>query len=191
MFRNMNQRKEENYICGKCQLHKDMRLVWERHVWWTREVVLSIINGLPGTSSSVNKLLQNPAEMAAVFAPFYAPDVIQQITDLFTVHLKLGGDIIMAASEGDSAKVKELQTEWHRNADDIAKLFGSINPYYDEETVRQMMYKHLELTTNEVILTIEGKYDDAIATFDQIQDEALMMAHYFADGIIRQFWRKF
>jgi len=177
-----------NQCCIKldqCQLFDQMRIVWLRHVWWTREVILSIANNLPSTNDSVNKLLQNPAEMMAIFAPYFPQKdkEIKMLTDLFTTHLKLGGDIVTAAKNGDTAKVTILQKQWHENADDIARAFHQMCPCYNYETTRKMMYSHLQLTTDEAIAILQSKFADGIKIFDNVQHEALMMADYFSAGI--------
>lgn len=176
-------------IMAKCninerKLYDDMRIVWLKHVWWTREVILAIVAGAPWTNESVSTLLQNPTEMTAVFAPFINVQQQKQMTDLFTAHLKLGGDIVTAAKSNDTNRVNTLQTQWHQNADQIAKFMAGLGLNLNERDVRQMMYDHLMLTTNEAVLTLEGKYNEAIQTFEQIQSEALFMADYFSSGII-------
>jgi hypothetical protein len=154
-----------------------------KHVWWTREVILAITAGAPWTENSVNKLLQNPAEMANVFAPYISLAQQKQFIDLFTTHLKLGGDIVTAAKANDTAKVAELQKQWHENADDIAQFMSGLGLGYEYDEVRKMMYTHLQLTTNEATYMLGGQYDRAIAEFDHVQNEALMMADYFTRGI--------
>lgn len=173
----------EKHRINQCKLYDEMRIVWLKHVWWTREVILAIAAGAPWTQSSIDKLLQNPAEMAAVFAPFITPQQQKQMTDLFITHLKLGGDIVTAAKNKDTSRVNMLQKQWHQNADQIAQLMASLGLNLDENEVRQMMYTHLQLTTDEAVATLSGKYSQSIQIFDQVQNEALMMADYFSSGI--------
>ena len=186
-----------NHAPAKCvpakevNLNRQMQDAWKKHVWGTREVILSIVNSLPGTTSSVNSLLQNPAEMAGHFAPYYSTAVISEMADLFTTHLKQGGDIVTAAKTGDMKKVEDLTRQWYANSDDIARFYAGINPYYSEAEVRDMMYQHLKLTLTEASQEIRGQHDDAIKTFVQIQDEATQMADYFAAGLVKQFPDRF
>ena len=172
----------------QAELIGEWRSVWSRHVWWTREVMLSILNSLPSTIQSVNKLLENPGEMGKLFSEFYSPAQVRQIEDLFTTHLKMGGDIMTAAKAGDMAKVEDLTRQWYANADDIARTLNSYNPrHYHYEDVKDMMYEHLRLTLIEVSSYLQGDYNKSITTFDQIQAEAQKMGDYFAQGLIAQF----
>lgn len=163
-----------------------MQRVWLEHVWWTRNVILGIISDLPGNAQYTARLLQNPQDMIDVFKPYYPNTDLQPLVDLFTTHLKQGGDIVTAAKAGDMEKVAALQILWHRNSDQIAAFFASINPYYDEDEIRKMMYEHLQLTTNEATQNLSHQYADEVKTFDAIQAEALMMANYFVTGIVKQ-----
>jgi len=73
----------------------------------------------------------------------------------------------------------------------MADVFGSINPYYNSEELRKMLYKHLELTTQEVSMRLAGNYKADIDAFDKFEQEAISMADYFSHGIIKQFPDRF
>jgi len=161
-----------------------MRDVWAKHVWWTREVILGIIHDTPGLDLRVAKLLENPAEMAAVFAPYISADAQKRMTELFTTHLKQGGDLVTAAKAGDTKKVNEITQAWYTNATEIAQFFSEINPNFRFGEVRMMMFEHLRLTIEEATAELGGKYQESINTFDQIQAEAAQMADYFAAGLV-------
>jgi len=176
----------ETYL-RQVDLYGDWRRVWAKHVWWTREVMIGILNALPSTDASVQKLLKNPLEFGDIFSQYYSDRTVRKIEKLFTEHLKQGGDIITAAKNGDMAKVEQLTKQWYANADEIAKFMSSINPHYREDEVKRMMYEHLRLTLLEVSYYLQAKYDQSIATFDQIQKEAEDMADYFARGLVSQF----
>ena len=73
----------------------------------------------------------------------------------------------------------------------MAIAFSSINPFYNRQSFQEMLYKHLDLTTQEVVKRLEWDYEDDIRAFDLIEQEALRMADMFTDGIIRQFPQSF
>lgn len=49
-----------------------------------------------------------------------------------------------------------------------------------------MLYSHLELTEREASERLSCQFARDIATFDEIEKEALQMADYMACGIMRQ-----
>ena len=41
------------------KFNADMRLLWSDHALWTRNVIVNVIDDLPGTTEAVNRLLKN------------------------------------------------------------------------------------------------------------------------------------
>ena len=69
----------------------------------------------------------------------------------------------------------------------MAEAFSSINPFFPKETVRNMLYEHLRLTTDEVSARLKGNYEADIRAYDMVQKEILNMSQFFVNGIVRQF----
>ena len=75
---------------------------------------------------------------------------------------------------------------WYKNSDEISAFLVSINPCWDEEKWRCMMYSHLKMTEKETSLRLQGEYEEDIRIFYEI--EALKMADYMSCGIINQMY---
>lgn len=175
----------------KIELTNDMRSVWEQHIWWTRMVILGITDGLGGLDESTKRLLENPSDMARIFGRFYPPQIQSAIERLITAHLTIGAEVVKAASSKDTAAFNDANARWYKNADDIARAFSGINPYFNEGEIKKMFYDHLDMTTKEAQMRIDKNYAADIMVFDNIQKQALQMADYFAQGIMRQFPDRF
>ena len=169
----------------------NMRKAWEQHVYWTRMLLISIAERLKDQDAVTARLLQNPKDIANIFANFYNADTAYAIEQLLTEHLQIGADLITALRDGKTAKAENLKRKWYANADKMADAFSGINPYYNRDEVRKMLYTHLDLTTKEVAMRLAGNYPEDIKAFDEVEQEALSMADYFSSGIIRQFPQKF
>ena len=85
----------------------------------------------------------------------------------------------------DKAKADSARKRWYENADRIAMFLSQINPYWIEKKWRAFMYEHLKLTEEEATLRLQGKYAEDIAKYDEIQNEAMMMADDLSQ------WEKF
>ncbi|MCL2540273.1 MAG: LysM peptidoglycan-binding domain-containing protein [Firmicutes bacterium] len=168
-----------------------MRLVWSQHVYWTRMLLLSIAHRLPDQTATTNRLMQNPGDIAAVFGRFYNRDAAKKIADLLTEHLNIGGQIMVAVRDGNTAETDRLNKAWHRNADEMALAFANLNSHYGFNDLKNMLYKHLELTTKEVSNRMAGNFPADIAAFDEVEKEALDMADYFTSGLIKEFPNQF
>ena len=148
----------------QAKLYGDMRDVWARQVWWTREVMIAKANNLPSLSASATKFGKSPQVIGDVFAPFYPDRTVRKMEEL------LGGQ---------------------KKPDEIARFFASINPFFQEAEVHRMMQEHLRLILQEATNYLNGRYEASIQAFDQIQDEAQTMADYFSRGITEQFPQAF
>lgn len=179
------------YPSRKTALINGMRLVWEQHVYWTRMLIISIAERLKDESAVAARLLQNPDDVANIFAGYYPADVAKKISQLLTEHLQIGAALITALRDGKTIEADVLNRRWYENADKMADAFSSINPYYNREEVRKMLYTHLDLTKQETAMRLAGNYPADIAAFNQAEREMISMADYFTSGIMRQFPQKF
>lgn len=179
----------QNYCISQNEvdLLKQMNLVWEQNIMWTRMLLISIAENLKDLDATEARLLQNPKDIANVFRTYYGNTTANTIENLLTEHLKIGKDLIVALKNNNQKLASELNTKWYKNADQMAVAFSSINPFYPKETVRQMFYNHLKLTSDEVSARLKGNYTADIKAFDIVQNEILEMSQFFVDGIVRQF----
>ncbi|MDP4119544.1 MAG: LysM domain-containing protein [Bacillota bacterium] len=168
-------------------LSNNLRRVWFEHVLWTRLLIISIVDNLLDTDAVTNRLLQNPNDIAKIFMPYYGADDAKIISNLLTQHLAIGKQLITALKNKDMQEAEKLNLQWYKNADDMAVAFHTINPYYDQDEIRNMLYDHLDLTKEEVINRLSKDYVNDIHSFDKIENQAMDMADEFTNGIIKQF----
>lgn len=187
----MNNRKmncEDNRLTAKqLQLLNSMRRLWVEHVMWTRSFVVSTTFDLGDLDYVANRLMRNPADFAEALRPFYGNEKAAIFNNLFTEHLEIAGQLVNAAKTGDTRAADEQRMKWYANADDIASFLSAINPYWSRNMWQSMLYDHLMMTENEATQILTGQYETSIGQYDAIQKEALEMADYMANGIIRQF----
>jgi hypothetical protein len=174
-----------------CDFQTDMRKLWEDHITWTRNVILNVIDNLPGTNQAVARLLQNQVDIGNAFAAFYGQTVGDSIASLFTIHITTAADLLVALKTGDSATIAAANAIWYENGEDIVAYLVSINPHYDETELDAMMDMHLDLTAGEAVARLNQDYDADIAAYDAVHDEALAMSDFLANGIMEQFPKEF
>lgn len=172
---------------NEVNLLSDMNLVWIEHILWTRLLLISIAESLNDLEATKARLLQNPKDVANVFKKYYGSTVADTIEKLLTEHLVIGANLITALKNRNEKLADELNKSWYKNADDMADAFSSINPFYGKEDVRNMLYEHLRLTTDEVSARLKKDYAADIKAYDLVQKEILKMSKFFVDGIVKQF----
>jgi hypothetical protein len=164
-----------------------MRTLWEQHITWTRMTITSTVFNLPDVDLVVARLLRNPDDQGKALARYYGQQIGDQYAVVLKEHLTIAADLVKAALAGDNPKVEQLDKEWHRNADDLARFLSRVNPFINEQSMRKMFYEHLALTKLEAVCMITKNYTEEIAVYDQIESQALMMADTISEAVARQF----
>ncbi len=169
-----------------------MRKLWEDHIIWTRQVIVSAAAGLPDLNLAVERLMQNQVDIGNAVKPFYGDAAGDKLIALLKEHISGAYEVVAAAKAGDGAKVDIANKAWYKNADDIAVFLSRANP--DNWPVAEMkahMKDHLDLTEAEAVARLQGRWADDIAAFDKVHMQILNMADMLSVGIIAQFSKKF
>jgi hypothetical protein len=172
--------------------HADMRKLWEDHITWTRLAIISLEGGTPDTKATVARLLRNQVDLGNAIKPYYGARAGAALTRELKSHILIAADVIAAAKEGDKAKLADAQARWVKNADQISVLLHSVNPRnWPLATLKDEMHMHLELTTQEAVAHLQGKWAADVAAYDRVHRHILHMSDVLADGIVAQFPARF
>ncbi|MEA4987198.1 MAG: acetylglutamate kinase [Anaerovorax sp.] len=184
---------QNNNFINRCitlrqfHLFNILRRLWMEHVMWTRSFLISTASDLDDLEAVTNRLLRNPKDFAEVLRPLYGDRYSMEFKNLFTDHLLIAGALVNAAKAGDTKTVDEQRKKWYANADDIANLLGNMNPYWSKRVWKELLDEHLKMTENEAVQILTGQYEASINQYDEIEQQALLMADEMAYGIINQF----
>lgn len=173
------------------QLRMAMHKLWEDHIVWTRNVILNIMDDLPGTDQAVGRLLQNQDDIGHAVKPFYGEAGGKELTRLLREHITVAADLLKAAKTGNNAAFETTNKKWLVNADEISGFLSKANPNWKLEDMKKMMHDHLTLTTDEAVARLKKDYAADVKAYDKVHDEILLMADMLTDGIIKQFPGKF
>jgi LysM repeat protein len=169
------------------ELTNYFRLLWEQHVEWTRMAVMGMVHELPESDLITQRLLRNPEDFANAIVTFYGEEAAHAFEQLFTAHITIAAELVQAAMAGNNEAATDADQRWHENADQIAELLASMNPYWSVDDWSAMLYEHLELLSTNVSQMIAGNYEDSINGYDMMELQALEMADMMAEGIAMQF----
>jgi hypothetical protein len=173
------------------QLRMAMHKLWEDHIVWTRNVILNIMDDLPGTDQAVNRLLKNQDDIGNAVKPFYGEAGGKELTRLLREHITIAADLLKAAKGGNNSAFDAANKKWFANADEISDFLSKANPNWKLNDMKKMMHDHLTLTTDEAVARLKKDYAADVNAYDKVHDEILMMADMLTDGIIKQFPGKF
>jgi hypothetical protein len=182
-------------IAARASFHDAMRKLWEDHIVWTRQYIVSAATEtghLPDIDPTANRLLANQADIGNALRAFYGDAAGDKVTALLREHILTAARLIEAAKAGDTAAVKTASDDWYANAHEIAVALHDLNPrLWPLADLDAMMKDHLDLTLAEAVARLQGRYADDIAAYDRVHAEILAMADMLSDGIVAQFPARF
>jgi hypothetical protein len=184
-------------VQGKCmtnsavQLKGDMRKLWGDHVIYTSKYMTSALSGLQDKDKVLARLLQNQKDIGNAIKPYYGAAAGDTLAQLLTEHIVIAGKIVDAAKNNDMANVNKYNTEWFKNADQIAAFLSKANPNWSQNALKDMLYAHLKFVTEELITRIKMDWDGNIRAFDNGFSHMMHFADMLSGGIVKQFPNKF
>jgi flagellar hook capping protein FlgD len=169
------------------ETHDLWRKLWEDHITWTRVVIISDLDQLPGNAAYQGRLIQNYEDMEDALKPYYGDDA-EELGDLIQEHLLIAVEILEAARTNDTASLNDAKARWYANGHDLAVKMSEMNPQFWPLGMGDPMWKdHLDATFTEAVDHLTGDFAGEVAAYDQIVDLAMDMADFISNGMMLQF----
>jgi hypothetical protein len=168
-----------------------MRKLWEDHITYTRNYIISALAGLEDSNAVAQRLLSNQDDIGNAIKAYYGGAAGDKLAALLRDHIMIATEVVKAAKMGNTDELTKAQAKWNANADDIAVFLSGANPNWAKKDLTDMLYKHLELTTGEVVSRLHKDWTGDIAYYDKGHMHMLMFADVLTDGIVKQFPDKF
>jgi len=173
------------------ELKMAMRKLWEDHITYTRNYIISALAGLEDEGQIAERLLRNQDDIGAAIKPYYGDAAGKQLAALLRDHILIAAQIVAAAKAGKMDEVATGQKKWSANGKDIAAFLSGANPHWAKKDLEHMLQTHLDLTTGEVVGRLKKDWAADIKSYDDGHAHMLMFADMLADGIAKQFRAKF
>jgi hypothetical protein len=168
-----------------------MRKLWEDHITYTRNFIISALATLPDQQAVTQRLLRNQDDIGDAIKPVYGNAAGTELTRLLRDHILIAADVVMAAKAGDSARLATQQRRWSNNGGELAAFLAGANPYLQRAQLASMLQRHLDLTTGEVVGRLSGNWAADIRSYDAGHEHMLMFSDALTDAIVRQFPNRF
>jgi hypothetical protein len=178
------------------KFHDAMRKLWEDHITWTRNVIISFEVNVPDSSeklpdlgAALDRLFKNQVDIGDAIKPYYGTQRGEELTALLHDHIAIAGEILQAVKIGDSAAYEDANARWYANAHDIAVFLSETldPPLGSLADMDAMMKEHLDRTTDEVVARLKSDWTGDVTAYDKVHEQALQMADMLSNGIIANF----
>jgi phage terminase Nu1 subunit (DNA packaging protein) len=173
------------------ELKMAMRKLWEEHIMYTRNYIISALAGLEDADKVAERLLRNQDDIGGAIKPYYGDEAGNKLAALLRDHILIAAQVVTAAKAGNSAGLTAGEEKWSANGKEIAAFLSGANPNWPKQDLENMLQKHLDLTTAEVVGRLKKDWAADIMAYDEGHDHMLMFADALTDGIAKQFPDKF
>jgi hypothetical protein len=173
------------------ELRTGMRMLWEEHITYTRNYIISALADLPDRDAVAQRLLKNQDDIGNAIKPYYGDQAGAKLATLLRDHIMIATEVVKAAKANNNEQLALEQKKWSANGKDIAAFLSGANPNWSKPTLENMLQKHLDLTTGEVVGRLKKDWAADIKSYDDGHAHMLMFADALADGITKQFPEKF
>ncbi|MDD7796210.1 glycosyltransferase [Clostridium sp. 'White wine YQ'] len=182
---------ENSYSEKGCIAQEVQRKLWEEHVQWTRSYIISALANLDDKEIVLQRLLKNQDDIGNSIKPYYGEKAGNALSELLREHISLAGQVVEAAKNGKKDDLEKYNKLWYENADKISSFMSKANQNWDENSIKDMLYKHLGFLTDQVLARLNKDWNLDAVSYDKGQNHMLMFADIISKGIIKQFPDKF
>jgi hypothetical protein len=93
-----------------------MRKLWEDHITYTRNYIISALAGLPDEQAVAERLLRNQDDIGNAIQPYYGDEAGTKLAALLRDHILIATEVVKAAKAGDKAQLVAAQEKWSPTA---------------------------------------------------------------------------
>ena len=159
--------------------------LWIDYFFWIRYYIYSLMLDQSGLSCTASRALRNADDFAEFFKQFYGEATSERLAELLTQHILILSEIATTIKSGqDYSAIKE---SFYQNVNDIARLLADINPYWDEETWRRLLYERYDIEEMLILRLNSKDFEGAATLYDYGYNVLQEIVSYMVEGLIRQF----
>ena len=173
------------------ELRLSMRKLWEDHITYTRNYIISSLANLEDIGMVAGRLLRNQDDIGDAIKPVYGDEAGRKLAALLRAHIVIETEVVTAARTGNNEELTKANRKWYTNADEIALFLSSANPEWQKDDLKIMLYKHLEFITQEVVSRLKKDWAADIDAYDKGHVHMLLFADVLAEGIVKQYPGRF
>ncbi len=172
---------------GQMNLINTLRKFWMELPMWRRAYLVSYASNFGDLDVIGSRLYDAPTDLGNVLEPFFGDPAARTIENMIREQIVIGAQILRAEKTGDIQTINQNTEALYRNADRLAAYLAQVNPNWDEQTWKNLLYDYYKTTILEMVLVLSGKYTESVTLYESMEDQALNIADYMAKGMIPYF----
>lgn len=158
--------------------------LWTDIAAWTRAYIVSSVFSLPNLKAVSEKLYSLPMGFYDIFVSYYGTEHSQSFISALSDYEVECMRMVDGMCGRDQQLVDTSVKNWYLSADKLARFLSEINPYWDENQWRNLLYQYCRMKIDEVISTLNANYEQGNDLYDRMEDLTFIIGSYMARGII-------
>src|SRR5574341_85973 len=106
---------EESSQSKSVAFQKAMSKLWEDHILWTRQFIVSTLANLPDKDAATQRLLQNQTDIGSAIKPYYGDAAGEKLSSVLKDHILIAAEV-----------VARLQIDWAADISAYEKVHEQI-----------------------------------------------------------------
>ena len=175
---------------SETELRSSMRTLWESRATLLRAYIVSEMNESRDTDEAKDKLLKNARDLGASIQPYYGYFARSILTGFLKNDVLLTVKVIKSAKLGNKVDLDWNKDNWYANAFLLAGFFA-ITHNQTKEDLKDMLYKHLDLTMGEIEAILKKEEKKDLDYYEKDRAHMVMVSDVLVDGLVKQMPNKF
>jgi hypothetical protein len=161
----------------------NIRNFWFEMAAWTRAYFISRYTGIGATEESYRRLNRTVEDYVARLRPFFGDKITDEYLQLLYTHNSLIASLISAQLEGNTDAAGNITMQLYQNADERAKYLSSINPFWEENELRNRLYRYTQSTLEEMTTFLRRDFARNTDIFKRLLTQSESTGDYFSQGL--------
>lgn len=161
--------------------------LWRQRFFLLNELITNIICDFGNLSYIKERTIKSSQDFANVLQNYYGYYNARIFERLFIEHTELTENLLRSIKSGNTNSADIYRTELKNKSDEISNFFSTVNPYWNEEIWRNILYEHSKVIEEEAIKQLTTQCKTDIVYNEQSIRDIRKIAEYAANGIIKQF----
>lgn len=183
MIKDMIRKNQRCISPVEMQIIINSRIFWREQAAWIKSFIDAEYFNLEISEEIFSHLYNIPAKFSNSLRLIFGGVIAEQYGHMLSQNIVLIRELIEAQEDNDVEAMNQIVNDLYLLADQRAAYLDSINPFWDENQWRNLLYTYLYLTIQQGNALLLGDYDGCIRLFDRLLVHADLMGDYFSSGL--------
>ncbi len=174
------------------ELRLTMRSLWEDHIFWVRNVVLTTkLGDSAAAKGEEEQVVENAKAIANAIVPYYGREAGDKLFTLLAGHWGAVKDYMNADFAANKEAKSAAMEKMTKNANDIAAFLSSANPNWPKDALVSALAAHGGFHMAQIDQINAKDFSAEAKTWEAMKNQVNGIADTLTDGIVKQFPQKF